>query len=92
MAVFDPCMHMWFSFCSSVHFDIGVRVAVSIHGSQVNTAHDSHNETVGLGAVHEGHQDPTALLHLSAILPWLRRKEDGKVAQHHPLVFTCFNS
>lgn len=64
---------MWFSFCSYLHFDIRVRVAISIHGSEVNAAHDSHDEAVGLGAVHEGHQDPTALLYLSAILPRLRQ-------------------
>lgn len=63
---------MHITFCSSVHFDIGVRVAIGVHGGQVNTADDSHDETVGLGAVHEGHQDPTTLLHLAAILPWLR--------------------
>lgn len=54
-----------------LHFDIRVRVAISVHGSQVNAAHHSHDETVGLGAVHEGHQDPTALLYLPAVLPWL---------------------
>lgn len=51
-----------------LHFDIRVRVAVSVHGSQVNAAHHPHNETVGLGAVHEGHQDPTTLLYLPAVL------------------------
>lgn len=56
-----------------LHFDIGVRVAVGIHGSQVNAAHHSHNEAVGLGAVHEGHQDPAALLCLSAIFARLGR-------------------
>lgn len=56
-----------------LHFDIGVGVAVGIHGSQVNAAHHSHNEAVGLGAVHEGHQDPAALLRFSAIFPRLGR-------------------
>lgn len=58
-------------FC--LHFDIGVGVAVGIHGRQVNTAHHSHHKAVGLGAVHEGHQDPTTLLRLSAVFPRLGR-------------------
>lgn len=60
-----------------LHFDIRVRVAISIHGSQVNAAHDTHDEAVRLGVVHEGHQNPTALLHLSAIFPRLRRSRGG---------------
>lgn len=61
-----------------LHFDIGVGVAVGIHGGQVNTAHHSHNEAVGLGAVHEGHQDPTALLHLSTVFPQLGKESTPK--------------
>lgn len=55
-----------------LHFHIWVRVAISIHGSQVNAAHNSNYETVLLGAVHEGDQNPTALFYLSAIFPLLK--------------------
>lgn len=60
---------MYFSILLYLHFDIWVRVAISIHGSQVNAAHNSHNETVRLGVVHEGDQNPTPLLDLAAIFP-----------------------
>ncbi|TNN86401.1 hypothetical protein EYF80_003171 [Liparis tanakae] len=33
-----------------LHFDIWVRVAIGIHGSQVDTAYNTHEETVLLGA------------------------------------------
>lgn len=55
-----------------LHFDIGVRVAVSVHGSQMNTAHDTNDEPVRLRAVHEGHQNPATLLHLSTLFPRLQ--------------------
>lgn len=56
---------------SYLHFDIGVRVAVSIHGRQVNAAYDAHDEVVGLGAVHQGYQNPAPLLLLAPVLPSL---------------------
>lgn len=70
-----------FLFCSYLHFDIWVRVAVSIHGRQVNTAHNANNKTVGLGAIHKGNQNPSALLDLATILPWLRQVGMGNVFQ-----------
>lgn len=56
----------------NLHFDIWIRVSISIHGSQVNAAYDPHDEAILLGAVHEGHQNATALLCIRALLPWLR--------------------
>lgn len=55
-----------------LHFDIWVRVAISVHGSEVNAAHDAHNEAVQLGAVHEGDQNTTTFFHISAIFRRLR--------------------
>lgn len=43
----------------------------------MNAAHDAHDEAVRLGAVHEGHQNPAALLYLSAFFPWLRTEQRG---------------
>lgn len=62
-----------------LHFDIRVRVAIGIHGSQVNAAHNTHKQTVQLGAVHEGDQNPTTLLNLSAIFPRLRQSRGVEI-------------
>lgn len=57
----------------NLHFDIWVRIAVGIHGSQVNTAHNTHDETAQLGVVHEGNQNPTTLLYIAGIFPRLEK-------------------
>lgn len=62
-----------------LHFDIWIRVAISIHGGQVDAAHDTHDEPVGLGAVHEWHQNPTTLLYLSALLPRLKQSRRREI-------------
>lgn len=72
---------MCLSSCSYLHFHIWVRVAICIHGSQVNAAHDAYDEAVRLGAVHEGHQNPATLLHFSAIFPRLRQSRGVKTVQ-----------
>jgi hypothetical protein len=41
----------------------------------VNTAHHTHEETILLGAVREGDQDTTTLLHISNLLPTLDERE-----------------
>lgn len=60
-----------------LHFDIGVRVSIRVHGSQMDTAHDAHNEAALLSAVHEGDQNAPALLYLSAFFPWLHSQSRG---------------
>lgn len=60
------------------HFDKWVRVSIGIHGGQVNTAHHTHEETILLGAVREGDQDTTTLLHISNLLPTLDEREMGE--------------
>ena len=47
------------------HFHKGIRVAVGVHGGQVNTAHHPYEEAAKLSAVHQRDENPTALLHLS---------------------------
>lgn len=58
-----------------LHFDIWVRVAISIHSGQMDAAHDPHHETTLLRVVHEGDQNPAALLCLCAILPGLKSEQ-----------------
>ena len=43
----------------------------------MNAAHDTHNETVGLGAVHEGHQNAPALFYTSTLLSWLTKEGES---------------
>lgn len=45
----------------------------------MDAAHNTHNEPVGLGAVHEGHQNPAALLYLSALLPRLKQSRRREI-------------
>lgn len=66
-----------FPFLLYLHFDIGVRVAIGVHGRQMDTAHDAYNETVLLGTVHEVHQNPAALFYLCAIFPRLKQRGEG---------------
>lgn len=57
-----------------LHLDIWVRVAISIHGSKVNAAHDAHKQAVLLGAVHERDQNATTFFHIAAIFRRLREE------------------
>lgn len=51
-----------------LHFHERVRVAIGIHGGQVNTADYAHEEPALLAVVHEGDQDASPLLCLSCLL------------------------
>jgi len=43
------------------HFDKGVRVAVGVHGGQVGTADDAHQQAALLRVVAQRHQDTASL-------------------------------
>lgn len=77
-------------FLLHLHFDIWVRVAISVHGSQVDTAYNTHEEAILLGAVHEGDQDPAALLNLSAFFPRLRQRTED--ISERRVISLCKNS
>lgn len=54
--------HLSHSHLSHSHFDVGVGVAIGVHGGQVGAAHDAHLQPLLLRAVLERDEDPATLL------------------------------
>lgn len=52
----------WAGAARHSRFDVGVGVAVGVHGGQVGAADDAHQQALLLRAVLEGDEDPAALL------------------------------
>lgn len=56
------------------HFNKRIRVSISIHGCEMNTAYDADDEATQLTVIHEWYQNTASLLRLNSLFPGLDRE------------------
>ena len=62
LELWQSCTKPSISIEFSLHFDVGVGVAIRIHGGETSTAYDAHNEQLLLGQVTQVDEDATSLM------------------------------